>query len=270
MPELPEVETIKKELKEIILGKKIIKVNIYTKKLKYKIPKKIKFICKETITKIKRYSKYILIKTNKNYILIHLGISGNILILNENIKKKKHDHWDFILDNNKIIRYNDIRKFGFLLLFNSKKKINKIISNLGPEPLKKNFNPKYLFKITSKKKICIHNLIMNNKFVSGIGNIYANESLFLSKIIPYRKSNTLNFNEIKKLVLNIKLILKKSLFYKGTTIRNFKNINNNYGFFQNKLKIYQKSGKKCYTCKKIIKKVKKYGRSLYFCKKCQK
>ncbi len=270
MPELPEVEIIKKELKKNILGKKIIKFIIYTNKLKYKINKKIQNIHQEIIIKIKRYSKYILIKTNKNYILIHLGISGNILILNKNFKKKKHDHWDIILNNNKIIRYNDVRKFGFLLLFKSKKKIKKIISKLGPEPLKKEFNSKYLFKITSKRKICIHNLIMNNKIISGIGNIYANESLFISKIIPYRKSNTLNFKEIKKLVSNIKLILKKSLFYKGTTIRNFKNINNNYGFFQNKLKIYQKSGQKCSICNNIIKKIKKYGRSLYFCKKCQK
>ncbi len=269
MPELPEVEIIKKELKKNCLNQKIKKVLIYTKKLKFKITKKIKIIEGKKILNIKRYSKYLLIKINTSYcILIHLGISGNILLLKKNKKKNKHDHWDIQLKN-KIIRYNDIRKFGFILLYN-KKKIKNIISKLGPEPLKKYFNAKYLFKITSKKKICIHNLIMNNKIVSGIGNIYANESLFLSKIIPYRKSNTLSYKKIKILVKNIKLILKKSIFYKGTTIRNYKNINNNYGFFQNKLKIYKKSGQKCYICKYIINKKKKYGRNLYFCKKCQK
>ncbi len=269
MPELPEVETIKNELKKYCLNKKINKILIYTKQLKYKISKEIKKIKGQKIIKIKRYAKYLLIKTNIYYILIHLGMSGNILLLNNKKKKNKHDHLDIQL-NNKIIRYNDVRKFGFILLFKSKKKIKKIISKLGPEPLKKKFNPKYLFKITSKKKICIHNLIMNSKIISGIGNIYANESLYLSKIKPYRKSNTLNYKKIKNLVKNIKLILKKSIFYKGTTIRNYKNINNNYGFFQNKLKVYQKLGKKCYICKYKIKKVKKYGRSLYFCPKCQK
>ncbi len=268
MPELPEVETIKRELKKNCLNKKIKKVFIYTKKLKFKITKKIRIIEGQTIINIKRYSKYLLIKTSNNYILIHLGMSGNIFLLKKKKKKNKHDHWDIQLKN-KIIRYNDIRKFGFIVLY-KKKKIKNIISKLGPEPLKKEFNAKYLFKITSKKKICIHNLIMNNKIISGIGNIYANESLFISKIIPYRKSNTLSYKEIKTLVKNIKLILKKSLFYKGTTIRNYKNINNNYGFFQNKLLIYQKSGKKCHICMYTIDKKKKYGRNLYFCKKCQK
>ncbi len=268
MPELPEIETIKKELKKNCLNKKINNIIIYNNKLKYNISKKIKKIKKQIIINIKRYSKYLIIKTKKYYLLIHLGMSGNILLIN-NIKKTKHDHWDIILNNKKIIRYNDIRRFGYLLIFNSKKKINKIILKLGPEPLKKKFNTNYLFKITKKKKICIHNLIMNNKIVSGIGNIYANESLFLSKIKPYRKSNTLNYKEIKILVSNIKLILKKALFYKGTTIRNYKNINSNYGFFQNKLKIYKKSNQKCSICNNIIQKIKKYGRNLYFCKKCQ-
>ncbi len=270
MPELPEVEIIKKELKKNCLNKKINKIIIYNNKLKYTISKKIQKIKNQIIVKIKRFSKFIIIKTNKYYLLIHLGMSGNILLINNNQKKTKHDHWDLILNNKIIIRYNDIRKFGYLLKFNSKKKINKIISKLGPEPLKKKFNHKYLFKITKKKKKCIHNLIMDNKIISGIGNIYANESLFLSKINPYRKSNSINYKEIKTLVINIKLILLKSIFYRGTIIRNYKNINYNYGFFKNKLKVYQKSGKKCFYCKNIIQKIKKYGRNLYFCKKCQR
>ncbi len=270
MPELPEIETIKKELKKNCLKKKINNIIIYNNKLKYIIPKKIKKIKEQIILKIKRFSKYLIIKTNKYYLLIHLGMSGNILLINNIQKNTKHDHWDLILNNKKIIRYNDIRKFGYLLIFNSKKKIKKIISKLGPEPLKKKFNSKYLYKITKKKRKCIHNLIMDNKIISGIGNIYANESLFLSKIKPYRKSNTLSYKEIKTLVINIKLILKKALFYKGTTIRNYKNINNNYGFFQNKLLVYQKLGQQCFYCKKKIQKIKKYGRSLFFCKKCQK
>ncbi len=268
MPELPEVEIIKKDLLIHCLNKKIKKINIYIKKLKYKIPKEIKKIKNQKILKIKRYSKFLIIKIYIGYILIHLGMSGNILITNKK-KIKKHDHIIIILDNNKIIKYNDIRKFGFVLWYNSKKKIKKLINKLGPEPLTKNFNEKYLYKIILKKNICIHNLITNNKIVSGIGNIYANESLFLSKIKPQRKSNSLNYKETKILVKNIKKILKKSIFYKGTIIRNHKNINKNYGFFKNKLNIYRKLNKPCSICKNKIKKIKKYGRSLYFCKKCQ-
>ncbi len=268
MPELPEIEIIKKNLINFCLNKKIIKIEIYTKKLRYKIPKIIKRIKNKKITKINRYSKYLIIKIYKLYLLIHLGISGNILITKKNILQK-NDHIKIILENKKIIKYNDPRKFGYILLYKSTKKIQKIIKKLGPEPLTKKFNWKYLYKKIKKRKSCIHNLIMDNKIVSGIGNIYSNEILFISKIKPYRKSNSLHLNEIKRIVLNIKKILKKSLFYQGTLIRNHKNINLNYGFFKNFLTVYRKLNQPCIICKSKIKKKKKYGRSLYFCKKCQ-
>ncbi len=270
MPELPEIEVIKQELKYFFLNQTITKTKIYTKKLKYKITKEIKNLNNQKIKNIKRYSKYIIITTNKGFLLIHLGMSGNIFILNKNLTLSKHDHIELHFNNKKIIRYNDTRKFGFWLWYKNKKKINNILSKLGPEPLTKEFNYKYLFKITQKRKICIHQLIMNKNIISGIGNIYANESLFLSKIIPYRKSNSLTKKEIKILTKKIKFILNKSIKLKGTIKRNKKLLNKNKGLFKKKLKIYRKNKKKCPKCYKKIKVVKNYGRSLYFCDSCQK
>ncbi len=270
MPELPEVETIKNDLKKYLLNKTITKILIYSKKLKYKISKKLLNLKKQKIIKIKRYSKYIVINTNKGFILIHLGISGNIFILNKKIPKSKHDHIDILTNEKKIIRYNDIRKFGFWLWFNKKKKIKNIISKLGPEPLTKKLNTNYLYNITKKKKICIHQLIINQKIISGIGNIYANESLFLAKIIPNKPSCLIKKNKIKLLIKKIKLILKKSIKLKGTININKKYLNKNTGYFQKKIMVYKRNKKKCLICKKKIKSIKKNGRTLYFCNTCQK
>ncbi len=271
MPELPEVETIKNDLITCCLNKTVKKVYIYQNHLRYKIDKNIMNIENKKFIYIKRYSKYILIKfNNKNYILIHLGMSGNIYILNKNTKITKHDHIDIILNNKKIIRYNDIRKFGFFLWYKNKKKIQSLLNKLGPEPLSKNFNTKYLYNITKKRTLCIHNLIMNNKIISGIGNIYANECLYYANILPYKPSNKLKPKNIKQLVKYIKKILKKSILLKGTTIRNYKCLNKNPGLFQNKLKVYGRKNKQCYKCNHIIQSIKKYNRSLFFCKKCQK
>ncbi len=270
MPELPEVEHITNSLKSLIINKKIKKIKIYNTKLKFSISKKFYYLKNQIILKIKRYSKYILIQVTKGFILIHLGMTGNIIILKKKKKINKYIFIDIYLEKNILIRYEDVRKFGFWLFFSTKEKVNKILNKLGPEPLTKNFNSKYLFNITKKRNICIHQLIMKNNILSGIGNIYSNESLFSSKILPYRKSKSLNYIEIKKLVKNIKIILKKAIIAKGTTIKNFKNTNENLGNFQFQLNVYGRKNNPCYLCSNIIKSIKKYNRSLFFCDKCQK
>ncbi len=268
MPELPEIENIKKDLTFFCINKTITNIKIYNKKLKYTIPSNIKKIKNKKILNIKRYSKYIIIYINDIILLIHLGMTGNILIYNKYYKPTKHDHIDFFLNNNIIIRYFDVRKFGYILLI-TYKKIKKIISKLGPEPLSKKFNSKYLFKIIKKKKICIHQILINQKIISGIGNIYANECLFKAKIKPYRISNTINFIECINIVKSIKLILKYSILLKGTLKINTNCINNN-GLYFKKLMVYKKNKKKCKICNKLIISIKKYGRSLYYCNLCQK
>ncbi|QJC36284.1 bifunctional DNA-formamidopyrimidine glycosylase/DNA-(apurinic or apyrimidinic site) lyase [Enterobacteriaceae endosymbiont of Donacia cincticornis] len=273
MPELPEVEVIKNIIKPLLRGKIINYSIVRIKKLKYIISNNIIKINNQKILNIKRRGRYILLILINNTIIIHLGMTGKLFIMN-NIKNSsqyhKHDHIDLIIDNNLILRYTDVRKFGFWLWETKNYKTNIFLKKLGPEPLTNEFNNLYLYNISRKKKIPIKILIMDNKIVTGIGNIYANESLFLSKILPIRISNNLNFQEITFLVKNIKFILNKSIKYGGSTIISYQLPNKNIGTYSKYFYVYRKENKLCKICHTKIIKINQRNRSTFFCKKCQK
>ena len=286
MPELPEVEIVKKSLSKIVNKSKIIDVKIKNKNLRYKIPKVFrKDLLNEKIIKISRRSKYLLFYLNKKILLLHLGMTGKLLILKKNneIQKTsfyynlnilhKHNHVYFVLDNGIVLIYNDVRRFGFFKIFKTTK-IQKIpfISKLGLEPLSKFFNLKYVEKFIQNKKINIKNLLMNQTFVSGLGNIYVNEVLFMSKIHPLRISQTLDKLELKILILNIKSILKLAISKGGSSIKDFKNTSGKSGTFQQFFKVYGMENKKCsrFSCTGKIKKISISSRSSFFCNTCQK
>ncbi|QJC34294.1 bifunctional DNA-formamidopyrimidine glycosylase/DNA-(apurinic or apyrimidinic site) lyase [Enterobacteriaceae endosymbiont of Donacia cinerea] len=272
MPELPEVEVIKNIIKPSLKGKIINYSIIRTKKLKYIISDNIIKINNQKILDVKRRGRYIIIILLKNTIIIHLGMTGILSILSHKnmYLYTKHDHIDLIIDNHLILRYTDIRKFGFWLWEIKNYKKNIFLKKLGPEPLNNNFNSLYLYKYTQKKNIAIKILLMDNKVVTGIGNIYANESLFLSKILPIRISSTLNLQEIQTLVKNIKYILYKSIKYGGSTINNYRLPNNNIGNFSKYFLVYAKKNQLCQICKEKIIRIFQRNRSTFFCSKCQK
>ncbi|AZP36422.1 Formamidopyrimidine-DNA glycosylase [Candidatus Annandia adelgestsuga] len=268
MPELPEIENICRDMNKILLNKLILYTTIRCNKFKKYVSKEIKNIKNKKILDIKRIAKYIIIKIKSGYIVIHLGMSGSLFLCSKNEKISKHDHVDLII-NNFILRYNDPRKFG-LFLWSKNIYKEKFFLRLGIDPLNKKFNLYYLFNNIKKKKIKIKDFIMNNKFIVGIGNIYSNEILFKSKILPYKISMNINLYECNKLLCSIKYILNKAIKYNGTTIKNFININKKIGNFQKFLKVYKKENKKCINCNFLIKKIIQKGRSTFFCKNCQK
>ncbi|QJC33881.1 bifunctional DNA-formamidopyrimidine glycosylase/DNA-(apurinic or apyrimidinic site) lyase [Enterobacteriaceae endosymbiont of Donacia provostii] len=274
MPELPEVEVIKNIIKPLLMGKIISYSIVRIKKLKYIISKNIVKINNQKILNIKRRGRYILIILLQNTIIIHLGMTGKLFIIN-NIKKNiltynKHDHIDLIINHNLILRYTDIRRFGFWLWEKKNYKKNIFLKKLGPEPLEYKFNDIYLYNISRKKNVPIKILLMNNNIVTGIGNIYANESLFKSNIMPTRQSKTLNFQEITYLVKNIKYILNKSIKHGGSTIINYRLPNKNIGNYSKYFYVYGRENKFCKKCSTIITKIKQRNRSTFFCYKCQK
>lgn len=271
MPELPEVEVILQELKLFLIGQKISYIEIRCTNLRWPISQEIYKLKNQLIINITRRSKYLVIKLFKNgYILIHLGMSGNFRFIEkkEILFFNKHDHIDFVF-NNKILRYNDPRRFGFFLWFNSLKN-NKFLNKLGPEPFSKAFNYQYLFKKSRFIKKSIKPWLMENKVIAGIGNIYANEILFESKIFPDRKVMSLTEQECLLLVYSIKKILLQAIKSGGTTIRNFIRTNGKIGFFNTKLKVYNKKGKQCSYCFSYIKTMKHNKRTTFFCSFCQK
>jgi formamidopyrimidine-DNA glycosylase len=288
MPELPEVEVVKRSLKSSIRHLTIKKVTINTNKLRYLIKKKnFNKIINKKILSIKRRSKYILINLSSNLsLLAHLGMTGKFIIENNtgiknktsfyyeiNKNEQKHNHLIFNLSQNKKLIYNDVRKFGFIKIINSKNiKKNDHIRLLGPEPLSNNFNLKYFKNCIVTKKRKLKDLLMDQKFVSGLGNIYVNEVLFLSKLDPTRPVNTLKSLDIAKILNFIKKILKVSIKEGGSSIKNFNNSNGKNGEFQQQFNVYGREGEKCLKkqCKELIKKINISNRSSFFCASCQK
>ena len=286
MPELPEVEVVKKSLLSKIIKLKVKRVKVKNVNLRYKIDKKsINLLKNKKILSIKRVSKYILINFSDDITLIsHLGMTGRFYIeekkkilrssfyYNNLIKLKKHDHIIFIFNNSLKVIYNDIRKFGFLLITKTSRLDNYIpFIKLGPDPLKKEFSFKY-FKKKINKKIKIKDLLMNQSFVSGLGNIYVNEILFKSKINPYFLVNNLKDAHIRKIIKYTKNILQKAIRHGGSSIKDFHSFDGEKGNYQEKFYVYGKTGFQCSSkdCKALISKVVISQRATFYCPICQK
>lgn len=274
MPELPEIETICRALKAQILNLDIIKAKRQTNlNLRQIIPEHIEQqLENKKIIDIERRAKYILIHLNSSLtIIIHLGMSGKLLIREEDYIYQKHDHFILYLNNGKKIIYNDPRRFGLITTSDRNNLDNHpLFINLGIEPLSDNFNSHYLHSILKSKKQPIKSTIMDNKNLVGVGNIYALEALFLSKILPTRESNSLNQNEILSLYENIIHVLKQAIKQGGSTIKDYSSISGESGYFQHSFKVYNQEGKECKTCNQLILRIKQAGRSSFFCPECQK
>ncbi len=286
MPELPEIEIVKRSLFKIVNKAKIINVRINNKNLRYKIPNSFsKKLINNTILNISRRSKYLIFHLKKKVLLVHLGMSGKLIIMKNTSKKffktsfyynlnilQKHNHIYLKLNNGFTLIYNDVRRFGFFKLYNTQK-IEKIkfLKKLGIEPLSKKFNLKYFKKFVYNRKKNIKNLLMDQTFISGLGNIYVNEALFMSKILPIRDCNKINKNEIENLIKNIKKVLLLSISQGGSSIRDYKNALGKSGNFQQFFYVYGKENKKCsrISCKGKIKKIFISNRSSFYCDKCQ-
>ena len=270
MPELPEVETVKVFLQKNVINEKTLSVKIKNKNLRFVINKDIsQILSNSNITKISRRGKYLLfLYNNEHTLLFHLGMTGFFRI-ERKYEFRKHDHLVFNFLKKQLI-FNDIRKFGFVKIFNNKEILNcSHLKNLGPEPLSSKFCYEY-FKRNLNRKTNIKNLLMNQSFVAGLGNIYCSEILFRSNINPTRLSKLIKDYEINKIVNSVKDILLNSIKLGGTTIKNFVVSNEKIGYFKNKLMVYGRDGMSCFKCKNKIVKITQSGRSTFFCSQCQK
>ena len=285
MPELPEVEITKRSLTKHILLKKVNSVTIINPKLRYNLKnEKLGFLKGKIVKKIIRRSKYILIYFNDMHILlIHLGMTGRFYFIKNNSKKidtsfynnqniiSRHDHLKFKFSKFELI-YNDIRKFGFLKRYYNKNMTSiSHITKLGCEPLSKEFCFHYLKNKISKKKSSIKNLLMNQSIIAGLGNIYVNEALYLSKIRPDKYGCKITDKEIQKLIACIKKILKNAINAGGSTINNYHNSEGKTGSYQKNFKVYDREGKVCLrsTCNGKIRRINRSGRSIFCCPNCQ-
>jgi len=273
MPELPEVETVKESLKKQILNKKIVDVNIYySNMIEYPTAEEFKTkIINQIIHNIERRGKWLMFELDDYYLLSHLRMEGKYNIRPLNSLINKHEHISFILDDNTELRYQDTRKFGRMHLINKEDVFNtKPLSELGLEPWDKRLRVEYLKEKYKNKKLPIKTVILDQSIIVGIGNIYADEILFLSKINPLKKSSELKIKELQMIIDNTKKVLDKAILSGGTTIRTYSAPGGIHGRFQQELLVHNQAGKPCTICKKEILKIKVNGRGTYYCPKCQK
>lgn len=272
MPELPEVETTRRGISPYIEKTTISAVTIRNFSLRWPIQSNLaKILTNQIVHTIKRRAKYLLFQCDSGTLIIHLGMSGKLRILESNTapKAEKHDHFEMQFDNGQLLRYNDPRRFGAVLWTVEPIEQHKLLSHLGPEPLHDEFDSDYLFQQTRSRKCSIKTLIMNGKVVVGVGNIYASESLFMANIHPKTTANQLNKKQCALLVEAIKTILQKAIDAGGTTLKDFRKSDGNPGYFAQQLNVYGRKGEACTQCDGTIEHYKELQRATFFCPNCQ-
>ncbi len=269
MPELPEVEVSRMGVSAHLDGKVISDVVIRTPKLRWDIPKReLEALVGQRINAISRRAKYLVIETGAGDIIIHLGMSGSLRVIDKTVELKKHDHVDIAVGN-KVLRLNDPRRFG-AVLFSEIGVEHSVFSKLGPEPLTDDFNSEHLIAMCAKRKAPIKQVIMDNPVVVGVGNIYANESLFLTGIHPQTPANKITKKKLKLLTDVIKEVLAAAIKQGGTTLKDFSQTDGKPGYFAQSLYVYGRGGEKCLKCESILEEVKLGQRASVFCPQCQK
>ena len=268
MPELPEVETTKNGLAKLLTNKSITKVEIRNPNLRWTVDQSIKSnINNQTIRSFSRRGKYILFNLDKGHLMIHLGMSGKLNVVDILEPLKKHDHF-LLFFKEKVMRFNDPRRFGSIFYLHSLN--HKLLDHLGVEPLEDSFHENYLFENSRNKSQNIKAFIMDSRVDVGVGNIYACESLYKSGINPKTKVNKISKKRYINLTNNIKEVLTKAIKAGGTTLQDFSKVDGKPGYFSQELSVYGRENENCFNCNGKIKRIIQNQRSTFYCSQCQK
>jgi formamidopyrimidine-DNA glycosylase len=274
MPELPEVETTRRGLAPHLEGATLTGVVIRNASLRWPIPENLpELLSGQRVISLKRRAKYLLLDCGRGTLILHLGMSGSLRILPQTTPPELHDHFDLLLDNGKLMRLRDPRRFGAVLWHEGDVHAHPLLARLGPEPLEDypgGFDARYLYQATRGRNVAIKALIMNNHIIVGVGNIYACEALFSAGISPMLKSGKLSLARCDKLVTAIRTTLSAALLAGGSTLRDFVNATGNPGYFQQQHWVYGRAGEPCRCCGAPIRQIKQGQRSSFYCGNCQK
>ena len=271
MPELPEVETTRRGVKPHILNKQVKQLVVRQPSLRWPVPDDLAARLKgKKITDVERRAKYLLIRIAGGTVIVHLGMSGSLRIIDAGEPPMAHDHVDFVLGSGKALRYTDPRRFGCVLWQDGDVMTHKLLAKLGPEPLSEDFDGERLFALSRKRKVPVKTFVMDNATVVGVGNIYANEALFAAGVRPTAEAGKISKARYLKLADEIKRVLAKAIKQGGTTLKDFVGGDGQPGYFQQQLNVYGRGGKPCITCKKPLSEQKIGQRATVFCKTCQR
>ncbi|MGB5445447.1 MAG: bifunctional DNA-formamidopyrimidine glycosylase/DNA-(apurinic or apyrimidinic site) lyase [Psychromonas sp.] len=270
MPELPEVETSRRGISPHLINKAVKGVVLRHTQLRWKIPQDLAaLIAEQILISIERRAKYLLFNFANGTLLIHLGMSGSLRICPLNAPVKKHDHVDIIFADC-LLRFTDPRRFGAILWLGLTPELSPLLNQLGPEPLSNDFTAQYLYQLAKNRKLPVKQFIMDQKVVTGVGNIYATEALFMAGIKPTRATGNISLKRYQLLVAAIKDILQKAIQQGGTTLKDFVGSDGKPGYFQQTLLVYGKTGQNCPLCQTQLKALKLAARNSVYCPKCQR
>ncbi len=268
MPEIAEVETVRRALKKDVLNKKITDIKIiYSKIIENNPDEFVENLINKEFVNLERKGKYLIFETKDNFLISHLRMEGKYFIKKKEDNPEKHEHIIFVFEDNKTLVYHDTRKFGRMKLIN-KDELDSYFNKLGKEPHEVTFP--YLKEKLSKSNKTIKTLLLDQSIIAGLGNIYANEVLFKAKVNPYKKGKELKDKEIENIIVSSDNIIKKAIEEGGSTIKSYTSSLGVIGNYQNYLRVHGKENEPCFNCNNKITKEKLDGRSSYYCKNCQK
>ena len=271
MPELPEVETIRRGLAPHLIGRTLCRAKVRQARLRRPVPQVLQDECiGASILKVDRRGKYLLFYTERGTLIWHLGMSGSLRILTDGGGAQKHDHIDLVFEDGICLRYRDPRRFGLVEWTEADPLEHPLLSHLGAEPLEDEFDGAYLWQRSRSRKIPVKNFIMDARVVVGVGNIYASEALFQAGLRPERSAGSLTKHMAEKLATAIKDVLTRAIEAGGTSLRDFVDGQGQPGYFARELKVYGRAGQPCPACGEPIDKIVVGQRSSFFCPRCQK
>ncbi len=270
MPELPEVETTRRGITPHIKGKTVQQVVIRNPKMRWPVSARLKKILPgQRIKEIGRRGKYLLLQLDQGTLILHLGMSGSLRIVSPDIAPEKHDHFDLQFPK-KILRLRDPRRFGAILWSTKPPEQHRLLRDLGPEPFSSEFDGDYLHRMAQRRHGPVKGFIMNSHIVVGVGNIYANEALFLAGIHPNRPCNRISLERYQLLAAEIQAVLHTAIQQGGTTLRDFRQEDGQPGYFAQQLLVYGKEGEPCPKCGTTIKQQRIGQRASCYCPRCQR
>jgi formamidopyrimidine-DNA glycosylase len=271
LPELPEVETTRRGLGPYVRKRRIAALRVYEWRLRWPVPRNLpKQVAGQRILRVGRRGKYLLLALESGTLLLHLGMSGNLRAVPADTARLPHDHFDLVLDSGIALRFNDPRRFGSLLYTRGDPLEHPLLAHLGPEPLGREFDASYLWRITRGRRLNVKQLLMDSHLVVGVGNIYANEALFRARIRPQRQARTLSQADAAHLVRGVRAVLKQAIHSGGTTLRDYLGADGAPGYFRQRLYVYERRGKPCRRCGTPVRAVPQGQRTTYYCPSCQR
>ena len=273
MPELPEVETTRRGVEPFVLGRTVERVDVRESRLRWPVPADLpRRLAGVAVRAVERRGKYLLFRTEPGTLMLHLGMSGSLRILRAYQPPLAHEHVDLVMDSGDVLRYTDPRRFGSLHWVGGDPLDHPLLAHLGPEPLGKTFDGDYLYARSRGRTAAVKAFLMDGTIVVGVGNIYANEALFMAGIHPRRAAGRISRPRYLKLAEAVRAVLAAAIEAGGTTLRDFVSGEGSGrpGYFAQSLRVYGREGKPCPRCGQTLRMMQLGQRATYFCPGCQR